>query len=171
MYVIIKTMNELTCCFTGHRANKLPWGFNEKDPSCVKLKKRVEMEITNLYGRGVRHFICGMANGCDMYCAESVLQLRQRYPDITLEAAIPHKKQSEKYPSEQKRMYEEILTRCDKITYVHEFYSPACMMDRNKYMVNNSDIVLAIYNGTAGGTRNTILYAMRSGKHLIKIEL
>ena len=30
-----------SCCFTGHRPAKLPWGYNESDPRCVRLKKRI----------------------------------------------------------------------------------------------------------------------------------
>ena len=27
-----ETPREKTCCFTGHRSAKLPWGANENDP-------------------------------------------------------------------------------------------------------------------------------------------
>ncbi len=27
-----------TCCFTGHRPDKLPWGIRENDPRCADLK-------------------------------------------------------------------------------------------------------------------------------------
>ena len=30
-----------TCCFTGHRPSKLPWGTREEDPRCVALKGRI----------------------------------------------------------------------------------------------------------------------------------
>ena len=34
-----------SCCFTGHRPAKLPWGYNEQDPRCVKLKERIVKEV------------------------------------------------------------------------------------------------------------------------------
>ncbi len=79
---------EQSCCFTGHRPDKLPWGENESDPRCLALKRRLEGELTQVYNRGYRHFICGMARGCDLYFCEAVLELRSRRPGITLEAAI-----------------------------------------------------------------------------------
>ena len=32
---------ERICCFTGHRAAKLPWGDNEQDARCLELKRRI----------------------------------------------------------------------------------------------------------------------------------
>ena len=37
---------EQSCCFTGHRPDKLPWGENESDPRCLALKRRLEEEDT-----------------------------------------------------------------------------------------------------------------------------
>ena len=31
-------MDNLTCCFTGHRPLSLPYGYNEQDPQCIKLR-------------------------------------------------------------------------------------------------------------------------------------
>ena len=60
---------ETTCCFTGHRPAKLPWGTNEKDPRCLALKEELTSRLEGIYEAGYRHFICGMAEGCDMYFA------------------------------------------------------------------------------------------------------
>ena len=62
-----------SCCFTGHRSSKLPWGGNEADARCLELKRKLADALEELYGQGVRHFICGMATGCDMFFAEAVL--------------------------------------------------------------------------------------------------
>ena len=32
---------QISCCFTGHRPGKLPWRYNEKDPRCLSLKRRI----------------------------------------------------------------------------------------------------------------------------------
>ena len=33
------------CCFTGHRPEKLPWGTDESDPRCVKLKEELSCHL------------------------------------------------------------------------------------------------------------------------------
>ena len=43
---------EKTCCFTGHRAAKLPWGHNEADARCVRLKRELYSAISRLYAIG-----------------------------------------------------------------------------------------------------------------------
>ena len=77
------------CCFTGHRPGKLPWRYNEEDLRCVSLKARIADAVEAAYQEGFRHFLCGMALGCDLYFCECVLRLRQMHPDVTVEAAIP----------------------------------------------------------------------------------
>ena len=56
-------MGELTCTFTGHRAEKLPWGYNENDPRCRRLKQTLYDTLDAVYESGFRNFICGMAEG------------------------------------------------------------------------------------------------------------
>ena len=45
------------------------------------------------------------------------------------------------------------------------------MTKRNRYMVDNCNVLLAAYNGTKGGTQNTILYGIRSKKEVIQIPI
>ena len=37
-----------TCCFTGHRPEKLPWGSDESDPRCTALKKKLSDAVLSL---------------------------------------------------------------------------------------------------------------------------
>ena len=162
---------EKTCAFTGHRPGKLPWGENETDASCLVFKQTLYDTVHSVYDGGIRHYICGMANGCDLYFAEAVLELRGEKPDVTLEAAIPYEGQSNAWNSATKERYFKILENCDMLTVVQQHYSPACMQRRNEYMVDCSGVLIAAYNGSSGGTRNTLLYAMRQNIHIIEIEL
>lgn len=162
---------EMTCCFTGHRNAKLPWGANDSDPRCIELKKEIFSRLEGIYETGYRHFICGMAIGCDTYFAQAVIRLRQLHPDVTLEAAIPCGTQPDKWPVNARIRYNSLVDSCDKITVLQIAYSPDCMMKRNKYMVDNSSLILSCYDGTPGGTMNTLLYAMRQNIKIITIEL
>lgn len=160
-----------TCCFTGHRINKLDWGLNENDERCVRLKLRLNKAIENAYDMGIRSFICGVANGCDMYFAEELLDFRKNHPDIILEAAIPYRGQADYWQEDLRRRYDNILKCFDYHTMVSELYSKQCMMRRNQYMVDCSSLLIAAYNGDSGGTMNTMLYAMRQGLEIIEIEI
>lgn len=84
-------LSKTTCCFTGHRPQNLPWGFNEKDKRCLKIKKQLKIEIVKAIKNGYTTFISGMALGFDIICAEMVLALKQKYSQIRLIGAIPCK--------------------------------------------------------------------------------
>ena len=44
------------------------------------------------------------------------------------------------------------------------------MQKRNRYMVDNSDIVIAVWDGTPGGTENTVRYAEKLGRKILSFE-
>ena len=161
----------VTCAFTGHRENKLPWRSDESDARCLRLKQMIYDAVEAVRQSGVRHYICGMANGCDFYFAEAVLALRSEHPDITLEAAIPCEGQSARWSAAQRRRYDRIVGECDYYTVIQKDYSPDCMLRRNRYMVDASAVLIAAYNGSRGGTQSTLLYAMRQGLQIIELPV
>ena len=150
-----------TCCFTGHRPEKLPWGADETDPRCAALKKRLYDAVEAAYDEGMRHFICGMARGCDFYFAEAVLELRRRKEDVSLEAAVPCPSQADSWPEADRRRWRALLAQCDIETLVQNQYTKGCMLRRNRYMVDHSALVIAVYDGAGGGTQQTLAYALR----------
>ena len=159
-----------TCCFTGHRPSKLPWGLNEKDPGCAALKKRIARELDELYDRGCRHFITGMARGADLYFAEAVLELKKKRPDVTLEAAIPCATHSDAWHLAERMSYADILDSCDMETLIQREYTRDCMLRRNRYMVERAGFLLAVYNGEGrGGTRYTLNCAREQGLEVVVI--
>lgn len=155
---------ESTCCFTGHRPDKLPWGEQETDPRCLALKRRLAECLEKAVQKGCRHFICGMARGADLYFAEAVLALRKEKPQITLEGARPYEAQADSWPERDRRRYWAILDQCDYETLVQHRYDRGCLARRNRYMVDRSSRIIAVYNGVPqGGTAQTLLYALRQG--------
>lgn len=165
-------MNEKNACaFTGHRIGKLPWRGDENDARCVQLKQLIFDAVEAVYHAGVRHYICGMATGCDMYFCEAVLALREQRGDITLEAAVPWPGQSESWDRALRERYARLTSECDVQTVISRAYTPECMLERNKYMVDKASYLIAAYDGKRGGTQNTILYAIRSGLEIIQLPI
>ena len=162
-----------TCCFTGHRPDKLPWGTDEGDPRCGRLKAGILRAAEEVYRQGTRHFISGMARGCDLYCAEAVLALREAAEGVTLECARPCETQADSWPAAERARYQSILDRCDFETLVQHSYDRFCMIRRTRYMVDRSSLLVAVYNGVPkGGTFQTLAYAMKKGLaiHTIYLE-
>jgi len=162
---------EQTCAFTGHRPDKFPFGYDFNHPLCIEIRDRLRTAIEYEIKNGIKHFISGMAMGVDLWAAEEVLKLKQEYPHITLEAAIPCPAQSRKWPKKFQKIYSEILNLCDKKTIISTVYTPWVMQARNRYMVDKSSVLIAVYNGTSGGTQNTLLYAMSQNLRIVELSI
>lgn len=162
-----------TCAFTGHRPSALPWGRDEGDPRCLDAKERLEGAVLNAYRLGFRHFICGMAQGGDLYFGEAVARLRLVYPDVTLEGAVPFPEQCKRWPPADQKRYHDLLDRCDVETLIQQSYTPACLHRRNRYMVDHAARLIALYNGLGkrGGTLSTLSYALEQGIDVDIIEI
>ena len=160
-----------SCAFTGHRPGKLPWAEDENDLRCIALKAKLRAAVESAIHEGMEHFICGMAEGCDLYFAETVLALKKNYPHITLEAAIPCPTQADGWSEKQKARYRDILSRCDYETMVQRHFDKGCMLRRNRYMVDRSAMMIAVYDGMLGGTMYTLTYAMKKGLEIVTLDV
>ena len=149
-----------TCCFTGHRPEKLPWGDQEDHPHCVALKENMAAQLEEMYQKGYRHFLCGMARGADFYFAEAVLALRQAHPDVTLEAALPCAGQAKKGSSDDRSRWTQLGRQGNTHTPPQAPHDPPWMLRRGRHQGDQPPPILAVFNGTRGGTQYTLNYAM-----------
>ena len=140
------------CCFTGHRPEKLHC-------SEIEVKKMLAKEIATALKQGKRTFITGMARGSDIYAAELVLEYRAQYSDIHLICALPHPDFEKYWSPEWQQRYRKILKAADYVKLIRPEFSMSSYQIRNEWMVDHSSLLIAVYNGKAGGTRNTIEYA------------
>ena len=160
-----------TCCFTGHRPEKLPWRNNEQDPRCLALKERLARALEEAYEKGMRHFLCGMALGADFYFCEAALDLRDRRPGVTVEAVIPCEEQAARWREADRERYFRLVERCDYETLVQRRYDQGCMLRRNRHMVDRSSMLIAVYDGMLGGTMYTLTYAMRQKLEVVILDV
>lgn len=149
-------------CFTGHRPEKL-------NMTEGKVKSALLKEIMNSAENGFNVFISGMARGVDMWAAEIVLELKEKFPDIKLIAAVPFEGFELKWSKENKAQYNDILSKADFVKYICPKFSYSSYQTRNEWMVDHSAKVIAVWNGEKSGTKNTVDYANKCGVELVNI--
>ena len=166
-----------TCCFTGHRPDKLG-GYNYNTPKNLKIKEKIKDECINLIENfNVDTFVCGGALGFDQMAFEVFYNLKKIYPNLKLIVAIPFEKQDCKWIKSSIDYYRNQLTQADELVYVDTLkeysifgytegiYYPAKMQKRNEYMVDISDYIITFFDGTNGGTKNCINYWNKKKKN------
>lgn len=164
-------MNRIICAFTGHRPKSFPWKDNETDPGCVLLKETLAKQIKLLTAQGITNWLSGMAQGVDLWAAEIVLDLRKKNPALRLHCVLPCEGQERKWPASEQERYHSILRQADEVIYVNREYTSDCMLARNRYLVEHSSVLLAVYNGTyRSGTGMTVRYAKKLGREVIVID-
>lgn len=86
-----------TAAFTGHRTY------------CGQADALLGRLLEQLYGRGFRTFLSGMAVGFDLAAAEAVAALRVRHPDVRLVAVVPFRGQECRFRSADRMRWERIV--------------------------------------------------------------
>lgn len=160
----------LRVCFTGYRPAKLPFKCSDGDEGYLRFCEKADSVLAGLAKQGSVHFLSGMAQGADMILAGLVLNLKKRYHSISLECVLPFPAQTKGWGGNSIRMHGDILKACDKVTVVSESFTPQGYMLRNRYLVDNCDMIIAIYDGQPGGSKNTLDYAFKKGKRVIIIN-
>jgi len=152
--------------FTGHRPQKLG-GYGDS-PTKTRIKAAVQAAISkfSLANPGAS-FISGMALGLDQWAAEIVLEL-----GLPLIAAVPCKGQERMWPHPSKQTYRDLIARATEVVVLAEHYSPVVMQIRNRWMVDRATDVLAVWDGSSGGTENCVRYALTAshGPNIIIID-
>ena len=151
-----------TAAFTGHR-----WYDSSRKHS---VRKKIEECVREAYRNGITNFISGMAIGFDLLAAEVVLSLRHECPAITLTAVLPFREQASRFNELNKCRYYKCLSQADDIVILSNDYTAKCYLERDRFMVEHSSLLIACYDGrNKGGTFWTVNYAARIGKNVINI--
>ena len=166
-------MKRRSCAFTGHRPEKFPWKDDETDSQCIALKAVLIAQIAELAGSGVTDFLSGMARGVDTWTALAVLALRDKNPKIKLRCILPDTTQATQWSDSEQETYHQILKQADSIVYVSRESHRNSMMDRNRFMADHADVLLAVCSNIderRGGTAATVRYAKKAGKKIILLD-
>lgn len=168
-------MTPIKIAITGHRPNKLGNDYDLTSPLIATIKIKIMQYLKGLTLHNELHgvildptYITGMALGIDTLFALIAIELNR--PFI---AAIPCWGQDNKWPNRSRSRYAQILNNplCVQ-KFIHDgYYTSTCMQERNIWMVDNCDLLIAVWDGTEGGTANCVKYAQSVNKEIIFINL
>ena len=174
-------MTTLHIALTGHRPTKLG-GYNLSTPEYAALRADLEQyiryQLTN-HDTVVGH--SGLALGADTIWSKAILNMRDQYPDrVKFHAEIPMMTQYKKWfkQSDIDFWHHQVAVADEKTIYA-TFDDPTnvtnqeagkALKDRNIGMIDHSNVVLAVWDGTPGGTMHAVKYADKTNKPVVIIR-
>lgn len=173
-----------TVAFTGHRT------YGGQAAAALRAT------VGELYARGFRTFLCGMAMGFDLAAAEAVLACRDSQtasafspavdsvsaffpephslhmpmPGLRLVAVIPFRGQESRFPAADRERFRRVLAAADHSVTLSPSYHAGCYAVRNNYLVEHAALLVAWYDGSPGGTHYTVRRALGRGLEFINLH-
>ncbi|ROR76086.1 Uncharacterized SPBc2 prophage-derived protein YoqJ [Plantibacter flavus] len=157
---------------TGHRPNKLA-GYDLTHPFYVELQAWLEHIITTGLAQH-RHLrlSSGLALGADTIWSRAILAMRDRFPGrISFVAEIPVMTQASQWPAAADvEFWHEQVARADFRNVYADEYSPRAMQLRNEGMIRPAQLLLAVWDGSSGGTGHAVRFAEKQGIPIFQIS-
>lgn len=151
-----------TVAGTGHRPEKLG-GYDYYNPKRVWVRSEIKVALEFLKPtRG----ISGMALGFDQDLASVFVEMA-----IPFTAAIPFVGQEDGWPPHARKFFDWLLERADDVVIVSPGpYAAWKMQTRNEWMVDHSQWIIACWDGSSGGTKNCVDYAIKRKHRMWMID-
>lgn len=162
------------CAVMGQHPLRFPWGFDEEDASCAKMKIELAQQIMVLRQSGVSQFLTACDCGVGLYAAEIINGLRTTDHDLMLLCYTPHEEQATKWAPFLRERYFTMLEQCTLISAVCEVGAPDAQLHAYKKIIDLADVMLAVYDGNTPATGSAedraLTYAEGQHKSLVLLH-
>ncbi len=139
--------------------------IDEKTDNLEGVKKSISKLLDEIISKtDYVYFLNGLSIGYDLYVSQEILKIRNHNKKILLEAVLPYEEQSKNWNEKTRNDYYEIIEKSDVDTLLQKYYSADCFKNRNKYMIDNSQVLIAIWNKKNNHLSHAIRYANSKGK-------
>ncbi|MBR3691670.1 MAG: DUF1273 family protein [Clostridia bacterium] len=150
-----------SCCFTGHRII----ARDVREP----LRNSLREVIGVLYEEGFRRFYAGGALGFDTLAAETVLEMREKLPELSLIIVRPCADQHLRWRKADREVYLAQLDAADEVVLLSPAYWRGCMQVRNRYLVDHAELCVAFGRREDSGTMQTVTLALTAGIPVVNL--
>ncbi len=145
-----------SACFSGHRMDKLPVGIARR-----AVLSMLQEEICRAVSIGITTFYCGTADGIDLFAADIVRRMRETNPSLRIICVKPFRDFGKKLSGNERYLFNTIMMESAAVIELSDHYYPACFRVRNQYLVERSDLLIAVMGESRSGTGQTIRMAQR----------
>ena len=145
----------IRCAVIGQNPMRFPWGFDEEDDRCRKLKIALAQQIMVLRQSGVSQFLVACDCGVGLYAAEIVNGLRMTDHALMLLCYTPHEEQATKWAPYLRERYFDMLEKCTLISAVCKVGAPDAQLQAYKKIIDLADVVLAVCDRDTPATDST----------------
>ena len=154
-----------TACFSGHRPEKFSFPLlDENNFEYLRLQADIYKAILEALELGYTFFLCGMARGFDLLCADILLDIREQNPqyrNVSLTAVLPYAAHT--FAGAWGELHRVVKQCANQVVIVSPTYSARCYERRNLYMVENSSHLICYFDGVQGGTAQVLKMARERG--------
>lgn len=127
------------------------------------LPEQLDRVLDELIGRGAKCFRTGGALGFDTLAALKVLEKKTQYPHLRLVLMLPCRDQTKGWSARNMEIFSYILAHADEVHYAADTYTVSCMHERNRALVEGSQVCVAFCTEESGGSAYTLGLAKKKG--------
>ena len=161
------------CAVIGQPPMRFPWGFDEEDSRCRRMKLEMAQRIMELRQRGVTEFRVACDPGVGLYAAEIINILREKDKFLRLVCVIPHEEQATKWMPQLRERYFNMLAGCTELDCIDFHEQPDAQLLAYQRIIKQSGVVLAVYApDLADGSveDKAVSYALALGRPVMLIH-
>lgn len=151
-------------CFSGPRPTNLPDGGDKKSTAIVEIGRRLKQAVRAVILDGKTVFLNGAMSGFDIIAGETILSLKQDYPELICGTIAPFRTNyfnNNNWTPEWKRRALYLYQNSDIKLTLSETYHKRVYYERNQYMVDHSSVLICYYKSAGRGTKYTLDYATK----------
>ena len=164
---------EYRCAIIGQHPMRFPWGFDEEDTQCRRMKLELAQCIMELRQCGVTEFQVACDPGVGLCAGEIVNITKQNDEAMRLVCVTPFEEQATKWTPQLRERYFNMLAGCTELDCIDFHEQPDAQLLAYQRIIKQAAVVLAVYDpDLADGSAEdkAVSYALALGRPVMLIH-